>query len=84
MQITIDIPDNLTLTEADVRIELAIVLYQQQNQSANVLFPGCVSAAIADSPFPDNASAIALQVTTINFGKFICLFATLTPIISYL
>ena len=31
MQITIDIPDNLTLTEADVRIELAIVLYQQQN-----------------------------------------------------
>jgi len=31
MQITIDIPDNLTMTEADVRIELAIVLYQQQN-----------------------------------------------------
>ena len=29
MQITIDLPDNLPLTEADVRIELAIVLYQQ-------------------------------------------------------
>ena len=26
MQITIDFPDNLPLTEADVRIELAIVL----------------------------------------------------------
>ncbi len=25
MQITIDLPDNLPLTEADVRIELAIV-----------------------------------------------------------
>jgi predicted HTH domain antitoxin len=31
MQITIDLPDNLPLTEADVRIELAIVLYQQHN-----------------------------------------------------
>jgi hypothetical protein len=29
MQITIDLPDNLSLTEADVRIEWAIVLYQQ-------------------------------------------------------
>jgi predicted HTH domain antitoxin len=29
MQITIDLPDNLPLTEADVRRELAIVLYQQ-------------------------------------------------------
>ncbi|NJK74720.1 MAG: hypothetical protein HC849_22880 [Oscillatoriales cyanobacterium RU_3_3] len=29
MQITIDLPDNLPLTEADVRLELAIVLYQQ-------------------------------------------------------
>ena len=29
MQITIAIPDNLPLTEADVRLELAIVLYQQ-------------------------------------------------------
>ena len=29
MQITIDLPDNLPLTEADVKIELAIVLYQQ-------------------------------------------------------
>jgi hypothetical protein len=26
MQITIDLPDNLPLTEADVRLELAIVL----------------------------------------------------------
>ncbi|MEG4284858.1 UPF0175 family protein [Microcoleus sp. A006_D1] len=31
MQITIDLPDNLPLTEADVRIELAIVLYQQHS-----------------------------------------------------
>ncbi|CBN54637.1 MULTISPECIES: hypothetical protein [Kamptonema] len=31
MQITIDLPDNLPLTEADVRRELAIVLYQQHN-----------------------------------------------------
>ena len=33
MQITIDLPDNLPLTEADVRLELAIVLYQQHNLS---------------------------------------------------
>ncbi|MBE9184949.1 UPF0175 family protein [Microcoleus sp. LEGE 07076] len=33
MQITIDLPDNLPLTEADVRIELAIVLYQQYSLS---------------------------------------------------
>ena len=33
MQITIDLPDNLPLTEADVRRELAIVLYQQHNLS---------------------------------------------------
>ena len=31
MQITIDLPDNLPLTEADVRIELAIGLYHQHN-----------------------------------------------------
>ena len=31
MQITIALPDNLPLTEADVRIELAIVLYHQHN-----------------------------------------------------
>ena len=31
MQITIDLPDNLSLTEADVRIELAILLYQQHS-----------------------------------------------------
>jgi predicted HTH domain antitoxin len=29
MQITIDLPDNLPLTEAEVRRELAIALYQQ-------------------------------------------------------
>jgi predicted HTH domain antitoxin len=29
MEITIALPDNLPLTEADVRLELAIVLYQQ-------------------------------------------------------
>ena len=28
MQITIDLPDNLPLTEADVRIELAIVIFK--------------------------------------------------------
>ena len=33
MQITIDLPDNLPLIEADVRIELAIVLYQQHSLS---------------------------------------------------
>lgn len=33
MQITIDLPDNLPLTEADVRLELAIVLYQQHSLS---------------------------------------------------
>ena len=33
MQITIAFPDNLPLTEADVRIELAIVLYQQHSLS---------------------------------------------------
>jgi predicted HTH domain antitoxin len=33
MQITIDIPDNLPLTEADVRRELAIGLYQQHSLS---------------------------------------------------
>ncbi|MEZ2231065.1 UPF0175 family protein [Microcoleus sp.] len=31
MQITIDLPDNLPLTEADVRIELAIGLYQRRS-----------------------------------------------------
>ena len=29
MQITIDLPDNLSLTEADLRKELAIALFQQ-------------------------------------------------------
>ena len=33
MQITIDLPDNLRLTEADVRIELAIGLYRQHSLS---------------------------------------------------
>src|SRR6476661_5817495 len=33
MLLTIDFPDNLPLTEADVRIELAIVLYQQHSLS---------------------------------------------------
>jgi hypothetical protein len=31
MQVTLDLPDNLPLTEADVMIELAIVLYQQHS-----------------------------------------------------
>lgn len=30
MQITLDIPDGLELTEADVRTELAIALFQQE------------------------------------------------------
>jgi hypothetical protein len=30
MQITIDLPDNLSLTELDLRIEFAIVLFQQK------------------------------------------------------
>jgi hypothetical protein len=33
MQITIDLPDNLPLTEADVQIELAMVLDQQYSLS---------------------------------------------------
>ncbi|MEG4997576.1 UPF0175 family protein [Microcoleus sp. B4-D4] len=33
MEITIALPDNLPLTEADVRIELAIVLYHQHSLS---------------------------------------------------
>ncbi|MCY7381255.1 MAG: UPF0175 family protein [Microcoleus sp. CAN_BIN18] len=33
MQITINLPDNLPLTEADVRIEIAIGLYQQHSLS---------------------------------------------------
>ncbi len=33
MQITIDLPDNLPLTEADLRIELAIALFQQDHIS---------------------------------------------------
>ncbi len=33
MQITIELPDNLPLTEADVRLFLAIVLYQQHSLS---------------------------------------------------
>jgi predicted HTH domain antitoxin len=33
MQITIDLPDNLPLTEADVRLFLAIELYHQHNLS---------------------------------------------------
>jgi len=33
MLLTIDLPDNLPLTEADVRLELAIGLYQQHNLS---------------------------------------------------
>ncbi len=31
MQITIDLPDNLSLTEADLRRELAIALFQQEH-----------------------------------------------------
>jgi hypothetical protein len=31
MQITIDLPDNLPLTKADVRIEVAIVLDRQHS-----------------------------------------------------
>jgi predicted HTH domain antitoxin len=30
MQITIDLPDNLSLTEADLRQEVAIALFQQK------------------------------------------------------
>lgn len=41
MQITIDLPDNLSLTEADLRQEVAIALFQQKvlliEQAAQVL-----------------------------------------------
>jgi predicted HTH domain antitoxin len=33
MKITIDLPDNLSLTEADLRRELAIALFQQDHIS---------------------------------------------------
>jgi predicted HTH domain antitoxin len=33
MQITIDLPDNLPLTESDLRTELAVVLFQQDHIS---------------------------------------------------
>jgi predicted HTH domain antitoxin len=33
MQITIDVPNNLPLTEADLRAELAIALFQQEHVS---------------------------------------------------
>ena len=42
--------------------------------SPNVLFSGCVSAAIADSPFPDNARSVK-QVIAIKFCKFMCFFS---------
>ncbi|NKB18792.1 MAG: hypothetical protein HC770_13545 [Pseudanabaena sp. CRU_2_10] len=31
MQITLDLPDNISLTEADLRTEIAIALFQQKN-----------------------------------------------------
>ncbi len=41
MQITLDFPDNLTLSESDLRIELAIALFQQKTllieQSAHLI-----------------------------------------------
>jgi predicted HTH domain antitoxin len=41
MQITLDFPDNLTLSETDLRIELAIALFQQKTllieQSATLI-----------------------------------------------
>jgi predicted HTH domain antitoxin len=41
MQITLDFPDNLTVSETDLRIELAIALFQQKNllieQSATLI-----------------------------------------------
>ncbi|TAG87974.1 MAG: hypothetical protein EAZ09_02850 [Oscillatoriales cyanobacterium] len=44
-----------------------------------------VYGAIADNPFPDNAKAMsALQVIAIDFGKFICLFPTISVIILYI
>ena len=37
MQIKIDLPDNLPLTEADVRIEIASGLYRQDSLSLIIL-----------------------------------------------
>ena len=41
MQITLDLPDNLKLNETDIRIELAIALFQQKTllieQAANLI-----------------------------------------------
>ena len=48
--------------------------------SPNVLFSGCVSAALADSPFPDNARSVK-QVIAIKFCKFMCFFLTINVII---
>jgi hypothetical protein len=46
------------------------------------MFPDRVSAAFADSSFPDNAR-IAQQVSAIDFGKFICFCATSQAMIRY-
>jgi hypothetical protein len=47
------------------------------------MFPDRVSAALADSPFADNAR-IAQQASAIDFGNFMCLCATMSAIILYL
>ena len=43
MQITLDLPDNLELSETDIRTELAIVLFQQKTllieQAASLINP---------------------------------------------
>lgn len=69
MQITIDLPDNLPLTQADVRIELAIVLYQQHSlsldraaqlavMSVDDLYQRLISRHIVTPPAdPDDESA---------------------------
>ena len=46
------------------------------------MFPDRVSAALADSPFPDNARS-RQQVSAIDFGKFICFCATSQAMIRY-
>ena len=53
--------------------------------AVNVLFPDRVSAAIADSAFPDNARVMrALQVTAIDFSEFMCFYVTISFILLYL
>jgi hypothetical protein len=51
----------------------------------HILFAGCISAAIADNPFPDNARLMStLQVSAIDLDKFMYFSLTISIIILYI